>query len=354
LSPPDFNQPFVVGRIQTPVGPVPQVLANLRFADHLGTVKARFGIGRMSYKTDPGLYALGAPDGFSPVLVTSNYKLTFDSLRSALPGRNLWILVVDTDGVNVWCSAGKGSFSAEEVAFRIELSGLNRIVNHRRVILPQLSAPGVASHALKKLSGFQAVFGPVQAADIPEFLDSGFKATAEMRKKDFPLWERIELIPVELLSGVKLGFALILLFLLASGFSGGGPFLSNIRTQWLLVTSSILCAILAGNILVPALLPWVPAKSFSLKGVLVGIMTLAVFSFSIRGHYTSVTNLLADMGPWFLIAPSLSAYFAMNFTGCSTFTSLSGVKKEMRFAAPAMAGAFAIGSIAWFIIPFVQ
>ena len=78
----------------------------------------------MNYKVDPGLYALGEPNADSPVLVSANYKLSFDALRSALPGRNFWILVIDTDGINVWCAAGKGTFSTEELVSRIESSGL--------------------------------------------------------------------------------------------------------------------------------------------------------------------------------------------------------------------------------------
>ena len=70
----------------------------------------------MNYKVDPGLYALGAPDADSPVLVSANFKMSFDLLREALPGRNAWILVLDTDGINVWCAAGKGTFGTEELA----------------------------------------------------------------------------------------------------------------------------------------------------------------------------------------------------------------------------------------------
>ena len=78
-------------------------------------MKVRWGIGRMNYRVDPGLYSLGNPDALSPVLVSANYKMSFDRLRESLPGRNAWILVLDTDGVNVWCAAGKGTFGTEEL-----------------------------------------------------------------------------------------------------------------------------------------------------------------------------------------------------------------------------------------------
>ncbi len=87
----------------------------------------------MDYAIDPGLYALGDPDRESPVLVSANYKMSFDDLRSALPGRNLWILVLDTKGINVWCAAGKGTFGTEELVKRIEASHLKEIVSHRSI-----------------------------------------------------------------------------------------------------------------------------------------------------------------------------------------------------------------------------
>ena len=144
MSFPGLKQSFVVGSVQTPVGPIPQVSSFLAWADGLGAFKARWGIGRKHYTIDPGLYALGTPNGQSPVLVTSNYKMSFDRLRQALPGRNSWILVLDTKGINVWCAAGKGTFGTAELVTRIESSSLTQIVSHRELILPQLGGAGVA------------------------------------------------------------------------------------------------------------------------------------------------------------------------------------------------------------------
>ncbi|MCK5724320.1 MAG: acetyl-CoA synthase subunit gamma, partial [Gammaproteobacteria bacterium] len=79
-----MKQPFIIGSIQTPVGNVPKISSSLAWIDRWGSVKARWGVGRMSYTVDPGLYALGNPNGQSPVLVTANYKMSFDRLREAL------------------------------------------------------------------------------------------------------------------------------------------------------------------------------------------------------------------------------------------------------------------------------
>jgi len=84
----------------------------LTWRDVLGGWRVRWGIGRMRYHVTPGLYRIGTPDADSPVLVTANYKLTVDALRRRLTGLDLWILVLDTKGVNVWCAAAKGPLHA--------------------------------------------------------------------------------------------------------------------------------------------------------------------------------------------------------------------------------------------------
>ena len=225
---PSLNQPFVSGSIETPAGKAPGVESKLNFRDRLGAYKVRWAIGRMRYRIDPGLYALGAPDADSPVLISANFKMSFDLLREALnPGRNAWILVLDTDGINVWCAAGKGTFGTEELTGRIESSGLARVVRHRRVIVPQLGAPGISAHEVQKLSGFKVVYGPVRAADLPEFMDSGMKAGPGMRMKTFTTGERLSLVPVEMVHAFKTLLMVLPLVLLLSGFSGHGGFFSN-------------------------------------------------------------------------------------------------------------------------------
>lgn len=96
---------------------------------------------------------MGAASADSPVLVTANYKLTFDTLRRELAGVDVWVLVLDTRGVNVWCAAGKNLFSHDELALRVQRTGLERVVRHRRLILPQLAATGVSARQVKKKYG---------------------------------------------------------------------------------------------------------------------------------------------------------------------------------------------------------
>jgi CO dehydrogenase/acetyl-CoA synthase gamma subunit (corrinoid Fe-S protein) len=126
-------------------------------------MKCRLSAFRNNYIVEPGMYAVGAPDKSSDVLVSANYKLSFDALRQVLKGLNAWVLVLDTKGINVWCAAGKGTFGTDELVQRISVTKLNRIVDHRRIIVPQLGAPGISGHEVKKASGFKVCYGPVRA-----------------------------------------------------------------------------------------------------------------------------------------------------------------------------------------------
>ena len=300
----------------------------------------------MNYKVDPGLYALGNPDKQSPVLVTANYKMSFDSLRGALPGRDAWILVLDTRGINVWCAAGKGTFGTTEVVARIGSSDLTRLVSHRELILPQLAGPGVSAHQVKISSGFKATYGPIRASDLPVFLDKGLKATPDMRLKTFTIWERAVLIPVELAGALKGALVIMsVFFLLDLLWRTGGSWI-NALSHGLYSVLEVLAAILTGAVVTPLLLPWLPGRSFSLKGLIPGILTTLFFVAFRWSRWNAWAGNLEIMA-WFLLIPAISAYLAMNFTGSSTYTSLSGVKKEMHWALPLQIGAGIIGLALW-------
>jgi len=346
VSKPRLEQPFVIGSLESPAGRIPLVSSSLCFRDRLGTFRARWGIGRMHYAVAPGLYGIGEPDEESPVMVTANYKMSFDSLRKELKGRSAWVLVLDTKGINVWCAAGKGTFGMEELVRRIETSRLKTVVTHRELILPQLSAPGVAAHLVKKLSGFKSIYGPIRAADLPSFLDKGCRANPEMRVKSFTIWERFVLIPVELAGAVKGALIVAAALCLLSGFLGPSGFFTNILDQGFFASLGVLFSILAGAVFTPLLLPWLPGHAFSTKGLFMGLLgafTMYVVKAGEMGTWAARTELLA----WFFLLPSLSAYLAMNFTGASSYTSLSGVKKEMRWAVPMEVTGGIIGLVLW-------
>jgi hypothetical protein len=185
-------------------GSIPRISADWTSADKWGRIRCRVSNRfRMRYSIAPGLYALGAPDPDSPVLVTANYKLSFDLLRREAAGLAAWILVLDTGGINVWCAAGEGSFGTRELIERIRDARLDARVRHRRLILPQLGAPGIAAHKVQRESGFSVSYGPVRARDLQQYLRSGRRADAKMRTVRFPLRDRLELTPMELTAAFR-------------------------------------------------------------------------------------------------------------------------------------------------------
>ncbi len=226
--------------------------------------------------------------------------MSFDELRNALPGRDLWILVLDTKGINVWCAAGKGTFGTEELVKRIASSGLSRIVGHRSLILPQLGAPGVAAHRVKKLSGFGVRYGPIKAKDLPAYLDSGYKATEAMRLKTFPLKERAVLIPIELVETIKPTLIIAPVLFLLAGIGGPGGFWANALRDGSFAVMAFVSAVVAGSVLNPLLLPYLPGRAFSTKGlwlgaaVAVAVLALTGADLSIWAGRLGVAGVAAD------------------------------------------------------------
>ncbi|HWQ30819.1 MAG TPA: mercury methylation corrinoid protein HgcA [Negativicutes bacterium] len=251
---------------------VPVVGTVLDGTDLKNDRRARLGIGRDDYRVPPGLYAVGKPENTSPVMVTANYKLTFDCLRSELSGINAWIVVIDTKGINVWCAAGKGTFGTNELTGRINALRLRRIVSHNVLMLPQLGAPGVAAHEVFKQCGFRVVYGPLRAEDIKEFLDNGMKATDEMRRIRFGLRERAVLVPIELLHNLKPVLAAYILLLVLNLVFGGHRTFAGAAGTAALNFIPLLSAFVIGCAAVPLLLPWIPFRAFAMKGLLLGLI----------------------------------------------------------------------------------
>ena len=288
----------------------------------------------MEFIVPPGLYAIGHPSATDPVLVTANYKMSYDLVRQSLSGRNVWLLVLETFGINVWCAAGKGSFGTGELVRRVASSGLAKVVSHRRLILPILGAPGVAAHEVARRTGFKVNYAAIRAADLPEYLDNGMVTTPDMREITFSFYERLVLVPVEIVLALKsiaiIGSVALVLMAVLGNFTAG---ISGF--------CAYLGAVLSGIVLGPLLLPWLPGRSFAVKGAVTGLLWSGLF------------YLLAGGAGWngavtaavFLALPAVSAFYTLNFTGCTPYTSLNGVKKEMRIALPVMGSALIVSLI---------
>jgi acetyl-CoA decarbonylase/synthase complex subunit gamma len=167
-----------------------------------------------------------------------------------------------------------------------------------------------------------------------------------MREKTFPILDRLVLIPVELTQVIKPTVLIALAFFVLGGLGGPGTFWSNAMDFGLFAVVALVCAVLAGAVLTPVLLPWVPGRAFSIKGCIIGIVVALVLAMYRSGGWEHWPVRL-EMTAWFLVVPALAAYLAMNFTGASTYTSLSGVRREMRFALPSQIAAAVVGVALW-------
>lgn len=243
----------------------------------------------------------------APVFVTANYTLSFDALRSNLDGVDGYILVLDTYGVNVWCAAGKGTFGTDELVERVEATGLREVVTHRELILPQLGAPGIAAHEVKKRTGFSVKYGPVRAADVKANLETR-TATREMRTIRFPLRDRLVLAPIELVHVFPL-MALVAIVLY---------FVSGPLAAW-----GTVAAVLAG------------AELLGMDGTVL---------------WQRAGRMLALL----LALPPVTAFLALNFTGSTPFTSKTGVRKEMFTYIPIIAWTFGIGVVLTIVLTVLR
>jgi ubiquinone/menaquinone biosynthesis C-methylase UbiE len=214
-------------------------------------------------KVTPGLYAVGNPDPDSPVLVTGNFELTIRSLVHALDGRvDVWLLAANSSGINVWCAAGGGFLTADKILGVLQTSGLDEIVRHRALILPQLCANGVDGWRIREESGWGVHWGPVRARDIPDYLAAGRKKTDAMRQVSFPLRERLEM------TAVTMGFY-------------GLMILVPIAIFWRTMFWPVFFSMLGLSMFYAITLPWLPGRDGLAKSVpltLIGLIGLVVYS----------------------------------------------------------------------------
>jgi hypothetical protein len=281
---------------------------------------------------------MGSPGPDSPVFVTANYTLSFDALRAALHGTEGYILVLDTKGINVWCAAGKGTFGTEELVYRIDATGLGDIVGHRKLILPQLGAPGVSAHQVKSRSGFSVEYGPVRAADLPAYLAMG-EATPEMRRVRFDLMDRLVLIPVEL---VHLILPTVVAALVLALVGGALP------------AVAACAAVLAGVALFPILLPWLPTRAFSSKGFILGSLVALPFAIAAYLGGGPIWRRIGLALGYLLAMPPVTAYLALNFTGSTPLTSRTGVRQEIFKYIPIMAWTFGLGLVGIIVLSLIR
>ena len=135
---------------------------------------------------------IGNPGPDSPVLLTGNYILTVERVKKAVQGLDLFLLVANSKGINVWCAATGGHFTNHSVISALKTSGIEKMVKHREVILPQLAATGIEGRVIQEKTGWIVKWGPVDAKFIHQYLQT-MEKTTEMRTTSFPISQRLEM-----------------------------------------------------------------------------------------------------------------------------------------------------------------
>jgi len=331
------------GVLESENGPVPRITSRFTWRDRLGWWRTRCGIGRMGFAIPPGLYALNEPTADSDVFVTANYKMSFDHVRRNLGERNAWILVLDTQGINVWCAAGKGSFGTDELTQRIIDTELAQRVSHNRLIVPQLGAVGVDAAEAARQTGFTVRYGPVRAADLPTYLDGNYKTTNEMRRVRFDAIDRAVLIPVEIVNAGKFLLPTMAILFVLAGLSRSGFSSSRMLVQGSATVVALTAAWLGGTVLGPLLLPLLPGRMLSFKGALAAILVLSLPAVRVLPQLTG----RLDLAAYWLAVPAIASFIMMNFTGATPYTSPSGVRREMKRSVPLQALCTVAAMLLW-------
>ena len=218
----------------------------------------------VGFPTEPSLIKIGNPDQKSPVLVTANFNLTIKRLLKELRGLDCYVLIAPSNGINVWCGACGGDFTTDSVISIVKTSGIDEIVSHRTLILPQLSAPGIDPVIIKKELGWDAKFGPVFAKDIKNYIENLFEKTDEQKRIAFPLKKRLEMANI---------YFFIVFLLITIPYWIVAIFLPILNLILYLNTLIISIAIIYGSLII---LPSIPSSSGKLKVLVFGVIILAL------------------------------------------------------------------------------
>ncbi len=297
--------------------PVPMVLSPDRLSEWTEVLGEIFSYLTLVFKAVPirtGLYKFGHPTEDSPVFVTANYLLTFNAVKKYLRGIDCYLLVIDTRGINVWCAAGEGNFSAKEIHNSIRATRVDDVVKTRKLILPKLSSNGVRYRDIKRLAGWNATFGPVYARDIPEYLSNGCVNTDDMKRVSFGLPERLRLAPP---------FALFVAFL----FFVPLIFFRDLYSPMIPIIA------LAAGLLFPITFYLLPTDQFFKKALvlaLIGTAAATVFLLSGGASFKEITQ-------WGLIIVGITLFVSMDFSGMSAVSNYSRIKQEFYVVVPLLA-----------------
>jgi acetyl-CoA decarbonylase/synthase complex subunit gamma len=254
-----------------------------------------------TFTVRPGLYHIGELDEEAPVLVTGNCFLTVFLLARRLRHKRIRLLIIDTRGINVWCSASKGQFSANEIVEKAAqcdlLTGKGRI----KMVLPKFSLSGVNLDELRK-NGIVPTIGPLYAKDVPAFLQKEKLRNQTDDVVHFGLRSRAF---TALPTAIQFFYYFLGAYVISLGYVIPGMI-------WIATGLAFIY---------PVLFPWLPGRLFSIKGL---SLALLVSILNLLIHYGSVTEQL----PLTIFIFATSVFIALSYTGNSAVSNYTSVRKE--------------------------
>ncbi|HVO39332.1 MAG TPA: mercury methylation corrinoid protein HgcA [Spirochaetia bacterium] len=311
--------------------------------DRWNAVRCRLGRFRMGYAVAPGLYILDAAGPGSPVIVSGNYRLTFDMVRRDLAGVPCWILILDTGGIDVWSASAAGTFSTDAVVAAVKRSRLSEVVRHRDLIIPRLGAAGIDAAVVLQHCGFAVRVGPVRSKDLPMYLGSG-ETSPSMSEVRFSITDRLALTPWEVGRSLKAWAVFVLGAFLYSGATPSGVLVDRAWPGTWTLAALGLGAVFAGSFLAPAILPWVPLRSVALKGWAVGAAVCAAILFG-AGLASGMDPLQAAASLVFF--PAASAFMTRAFGAALPLhdpAAAQAARREKRLFVPLFAAACVVSA----------
>jgi acetyl-CoA decarbonylase/synthase complex subunit gamma len=125
----------------------------------------------------PALYEINNPDGNAPLMVTTNFSITYFSVANEVEGSGwpAWLMVADAEGMSVLTAWAAGKFDAERIAKAVKAFGVAEKVGHKRLIIPGQVAV-LSGELEEELPGWQIMVGPREAVDIAAYLKAMWNA----------------------------------------------------------------------------------------------------------------------------------------------------------------------------------
>jgi len=122
-------------------------------------------------QVQPALYEINSPDGDAPLMVTTNFSITYFSVANEVEGAGwpAWLLVADAEGMSVLTAWAAGKFDAERIAKAVKATGAEEKLNHKKLILPGHVAV-LSGELEEELPGWEILVGPREAVDIAGYL----------------------------------------------------------------------------------------------------------------------------------------------------------------------------------------